>query len=145
MNINPYAAPTAALSKENADVAPPLWNPDAAGAWSLLFTPIFGSILLLKNWQAIGDQKWVKAAKIWLAVSIFMLFPSVFFPLVGLIYIIVWYFAWQRNQTRYVKERWGTDYPRKNWGLPIALGLVGNIVVSAVLIFLAALFFQTGR
>lgn len=122
--------------EEYPKVAPTLWNPDIAGVWSVFFTPIFGSILVLKNWQAIGDEGRVKAAKIWLLVSILMLIPVAFIPLLALIYLITWYFAWQRNQTKFIKEQWGKDYPRKSWGVPLLLGIVSVVFYSIIYIFL---------
>jgi len=46
--VNPYAPPAADLEARELGAVPALWNPNAAEAWSLLFTPIFGSILLLQ-------------------------------------------------------------------------------------------------
>ena len=55
--VNPFEPPKAGLDVPlAAEAGPALWNPDAAGAWSLLLTPIFGSVLVRKNWQAIGDE-----------------------------------------------------------------------------------------
>ena len=34
-----------------------LWNPDAAACWSMLFTPLFGTILVIRNWEALGEPK----------------------------------------------------------------------------------------
>ena len=53
---NPYSPPQSNTVSPPDSPAPSLWNPDVAGAWSLLFTPIFGSVLLLKNWRAIGRE-----------------------------------------------------------------------------------------
>ena len=55
-----YAPPTAHVDDVHAArqsaVAPPLWNPGAAMAWSLLFSPIFGAFVHMKNWQALGPS-----------------------------------------------------------------------------------------
>jgi len=109
------------------DVAPALWNPDAAGVWSVFLTPVFGSTLLLRNWQAIGDESRARTGRIWLIASVIMLVVSGFVPLLGFVYLVTWYFLWQRKQTKYVRERWGTDYPRKKWGKAVAIG-VGALV-----------------
>ena len=56
---NPYAPPTAAVADIGTATAaprPPLWNPGAAASWSLLLSPVFGAILHMKNWQAMGEQ-----------------------------------------------------------------------------------------
>ncbi len=119
---NPYAPPQSDTVSPTNSPAPSLWNPDAAGAWSLLFSPIFGSVLLLKNWQAIGREDKVGTARIWLIISIVMLVLTIFVGGVGLIYIIIWYFAWQKPQTKFVKTQWGKDYPRKSWKTPLLIG-----------------------
>ena len=132
MENNPDEAPKSNLESEISDVAPPLWNPDIAGVWSLFLTPIFGSTLVLINWKSIGDSARTRTAWIWLIVSIIMLIPTALFPGVGLAYIIIWYFIWQRKQTKYVKEHWGKDYPSKGWSKPLLIG-IGVMVVMSIL------------
>lgn len=127
MTPSPYAPPKASLETGAGDVAPALWNPDAAGVWSVFLTPVFGSTLLLRNWQAIGDESRARTGRIWLIASVIMLVVSGFVPLLGFVYLVTWYFLWQRKQTKYVRERWGTDYPRKKWGKAVAIG-VGALV-----------------
>jgi len=140
---NPFEPPKAKLEgahqAADPDGPPPaLWNPDAAGAWSLLLTPIFGSILLRKNWEAIGDPAKVRAATIWLAASIGIVIALwLYFPLGGLLYIYVWHLAWQRKQTDYVSDRWGTDYPRKGWLLPVTVGIVTQLGVGFAFVLIA--------
>ena len=134
---NPYAPPTANVEIRESEAAPALWNPNAAGLWSLLFTPIFGSVLLLKNWRAIGADDKVRSARIWLVVSIVMVVPTMVVGLVGFIYIIVWYFAWQKPQATFVKERWGNDYPRKSWGFPLLIALGCWLALAVVLVLVA--------
>jgi len=131
---NPFEPPKAALDVAvTPEVAPALWNPDAAGAWSLLFSPVFGSVLVRKNWQALGDEDKARAGAIWLGVSILMLVATLFTGVLGFLYIVVWYFAWQRPQTLYIKERWGKDYPRKGWG-PALLAALGVYIAVVVLL-----------
>ena len=132
---NPFEPPKAALVAEAADeVAPALWNPDAAGAWSLLLSPIFGSFLVRSNWRAIGDDEKARSGTVWIAVSVIMLaITSLAGSLFALIYIIVWYFAWQRPQSRYIKDRWGGGYPRKGWGKPIGIALLVYVATVAIL------------
>ena len=134
--INPFEPPKASLeTSADAEAAPALWNPDAAGLWSLLLTPIFGSILVRKNWRAIGDEAKARTGMVWIVASVLMLIPSIAFSLGPFIYIIVWYLAWQRPQAQYIKQRWGKDYPRKGWGMPLlwaVLIYVGAVVVLAV-------------
>lgn len=140
-SFNPYAPPSANVELRDTTEAPPaLWNPNAAGLWSLLFTPIFGSVLLLKNWREIGADDKVRSARTWLIVSIVVMIPAMFVGLVGFIYLIVWYFAWQKPQATFVKERWGNDYPRKPWGLPLLIAFGCWLAVVVVFVMLAVAF-----
>ena len=97
MNDNVYSAPKSDL---NLSISPDvqLWNPDAAGAWSLLFTPIFGSILVYKNWKSIGDIEQAEKAKKWIFISVFMSVISAVVGALGIIYICTWYFMSQKNK-----------------------------------------------
>jgi len=139
---NPYAAPKTTLEIETHDDAPPLWNPDVAGLWSLLFTPVFGSILVLKNWQAIGELEQIRAAKIWLAISILTYLVTLFFRPLGFIYIVVWYIGSQKKQTEYVKKRWEKSYPKKGWVVPILLGITSILVIAFILVLIEKLLFK---
>ena len=122
---NPYAPPKAAVhpGARSGTSAPSMWNPDAAGAWSLFLTPIFGSILVMLNWRTLGEGSRASSGVGWLIASVLMLFPSLLIPGIGLLWLIVWYFAWQRKQSKYVRERWGKDYPKRGWLTPILIGL----------------------
>lgn len=129
---NPYSTPKADLAVSTASPAPVLWNPDAAGAWSLLFTPVFGSALLLGNWKAIGDAAKIRTARLWLIVSIVLLLPTMILGGIGFVYIVVWYFAWQRPHTRFLTATWGEGYPRRGWTKPLMWGF--GIWISLVLL-----------
>jgi hypothetical protein len=132
---NPYAPPRSNLEiAPPLGPAPPLWNPDAAGAWSLLFTPVFGSTLVLLNWKAIGDEAQARTARNWLIASIAMLIPSGISG-VGLVWIIVWYYAWQRKQSRFIRETWAKDYPHRGWMVPLLCGF-GALLGIWLVIFL---------
>lgn len=59
---------TAAASSPDARPSPAtaaaaLWRPSAVAVWSLVFTPVFGSYLLMRNWQALGHQRAAGAAR----------------------------------------------------------------------------------
>ena len=122
-DANPYTPPQSDITPETESPTPGLWNPDAAGAWSLLFSPIFGSVLLLKNWQAMGRPDMAITARIWLIVSVIMFLLTIVSIFTGLIYIIFWYFAWQRPQSKYVAIQLGNNYHRKSWTAPILIGI----------------------
>ena len=51
----------------------------------------------------------------------------------------MWYFAFQRQQTLYVKERWGKTYPRKGWLVPLVAALFGWILVWLALVMVFAM------
>src|SRR5689334_11037068 len=104
---NPYAAPAAPLtdSPHLIEKAPTLWNPRAAAAWSLMFSPTFGAILHMLNWRALGDEARARVSRNWaigvLAVNLAMGVASVFAPdgggfdrlsrFFGLAVLLVWY------------------------------------------------------
>jgi hypothetical protein len=133
MSANPYQAPTAELrsAEPRAGAAPALWNPDAVGNWSLLFTPVFGAVLIARNWQALGEPKRASRARIWAWLAPPIVLVGGAFPL-----LIAWYFASNRPQARLVKQRWGSDYPRKPWAGALALGFA--VWLGLVLAYLAA-------
>jgi len=86
----------------------------------------------------------VRAGSAWVVVSILMFLVGFWFgfpiAMVSLPYIIVWYLAFQRPQAQYVKERWGKEYPRRGWAMPIVLALViyfGLVALVTVLFSLA--------
>lgn len=146
MDANIYSPPEADVQPK-VD-SPALWNPNASGLWSVLLTPAFGSILLLKNWHALGDESKIRTGRIWLGVSALMALCQFALPLVPavpqiihmpvqLIYLIVWYFAWQKPQTTYVQARWGTRYRRRGWSIPLLLGIGCWITVLIVIELLA--------
>lgn len=133
-----YSAPESKLdSPKDGSCQVALWNPDVAGAWSLLFSPIFGSILVHKNWVSLGEEERASKAKIWIYVSILMAVISAFIGLFGLIYIVVWYFSSQKKQTLYLKENYSGDYPKKGWLKPIGIALV---LLIGLIIILTAVF-----
>src|SRR3990172_9439245 len=96
-------SPAQPLDNQGYGTAPALWNPEAAGGWSLIFTPIFGAILVLKNWQALGAKEKIRGAQLWLIASIIMVVVQI---LVGIpllfVYLVIWYFASAKSQAKYV-------------------------------------------
>ena len=147
MESNRYAAPKANLeSPLSFQESPPLWNPEAAACWSLVFTPILGSALVMMNWTSMGETARAATAKIWLFVLIVAivgvsasgpLLRSV--PLIALskvvsfVLLMIWYFAEARPQARLVKSRYGRDYQRRGWTQPLLMSLVAFIVYSGLM------------
>jgi hypothetical protein len=93
MDNNIYQTPKSELEKIDELPNIQLWNPHVAGAWSLIFTPIFGTVLIKKNWVTLEETGKAKTASIWLYVSILFTVISNWLPIVALIYIVIWYFA----------------------------------------------------
>lgn len=120
---------------------PALWNPGAAVLWSLLFTPLFGAILHLRNWEALGERPRIARATAWLSATAVMTPLSITIGQLGpvrgsdvtcgilLIWLIIWYFASARHQVRFMKERFGADYPRRGWRAPL-FAAAGVVVLS---------------
>ena len=136
MNENPVQVSTAQpLNDQVQGATPAIWNPEAAGGWSLFFTPIFGSILVLRNWQALGVKEKIRSAQLWLIASIIMVVVQflVSAPLL-FVYLVIWYFASAKSQAKYVREKWGKEYPRKSWLWPLLIGF-GTVLAIFVFIF----------
>lgn len=114
--------------------APKIWNPSAAANWSLLFSPLFGQIIHLLNWKALGDTKQIPQTPIWIIVSCALLIGNALTPPefslsgVFILYLIIWYFVAARRQIRVVKNSFGGNYPKKGWIKPLGLGVLGFIV-----------------
>lgn len=112
---------------------PALWNPSAVQAWSLPFTWAFGSILLAKNWQALGNPARAQRCMLWFYSAVaFLLLAFVTpnspeiasaFRMVGLFILIVWVYAEARPQIKYVQEKFGNEYQRRSWGKPLGIGM----------------------
>lgn len=163
MSSNPYAAPRSRVD-DQAPAAPaaPIWNPNAAASWSLPFSPIFGAYLHMLNWHALGEGEKAANARVWVNVGIGLLPVYIGLGLasyygwtpadalsraLGIGFLLTWYFSAAKAQARYVKERFGKDYPRKPWGkaLLIAVGLMAAyIAVSFVAGMVAALVHPAG-
>jgi hypothetical protein len=149
MDNNPYAPPRANLDAPGrpggAAEAPALWNPAAAARWSLLFSPIFGAAIHMKNWQALGEPEKAATSRTWLiaclALSLLLLASAFVLPdspaldilsrVAGFGMLIAWYVGSAKRQVSYVAERFGTTYPRRGWGMPL---LYGTLVYVAIFV-----------
>lgn len=121
---------------ETADPKLHLWNPNAAANWSLLFTPAFGAYLHAANWTTLGDAKRANENRRWIWITVaFLLFNilTIFFPtspsidyvlrIVSLLILIYWYFGTAKPQINLVKKKFGNQYTRRSWWMPLFAGM----------------------
>ena len=114
-----------------------LWNPTACVNWSLLFTPIFGSLLVWRNYQILKDNSKARKALFWAIACIALAVISMFLPenkakpaLYAL--MIPWYILVARPQMKHVKERFGGTYPKKSWKQPLGIAIAGLVVYGVI-------------
>jgi uncharacterized protein YecT (DUF1311 family) len=154
-------APLASVSNKSnpkaganhSDSVGAIWNPNATGTWSYVFTPAFGSYMQMLNWQTLGQPEKAASAKTWFYISLLMLVGNIviraFMPdqkaaagiasAVLIIYLFVWYFGAGRAQAKYVKEKLGNTYPRKGWTKPLCIA-VAAMVANVAVVMAAAIF-----
>src|SRR5689334_11131364 len=149
--FDPYAPPASSGADPllpNASY--PIWNPRAAAAWSLLFSPIFGSILYVLNWRALDERRRARGVRTWLFVSLVFYLarmtltsaqlvsakvqPAVdlICMAVGLVYFIVWYVAAGREQIDYVDTRFQSGYAKRAWARPLLIALLVSILLGII-------------
>lgn len=153
MSANPFAPPRSSVDDVDAsqrEEIPELWNPNVAANWSLLFSPAFGAFIHMKNWQALGEPEKASASKVWVILTLVVIFAVAFLPMLlpatkaldslpnsfGFVLLFSWYFTSGRAQARYVHEQFGKSYPHKGWAKPLGiavLAILGFIVAGAIL------------
>jgi len=151
LEFNPYTAPQAQLDGHtDAGPSPAIWNPGAAAKWSLLFTPIFGALLHMKNWEALGrperataSMRWaIGSALLYLAlIAVVFILPEAMVDripdrLLGFALLIAWYMVNAKDQMDFVDYTYGKDFVRRGWGKPILFA-----VLVYVALFVAAVIF----
>jgi hypothetical protein len=99
--------------------------------------------------MTLNEPERARSAKAWFQGSLLLIAVSTFLPLMGvneqavrflgLPYLLIWYFAAGRPQARYVKEKYGKDYPRQPWGRPvlISIALFVAYLVLVVVVMMA--------
>ncbi|MGN6526593.1 MAG: hypothetical protein ACTHL8_09405 [Burkholderiaceae bacterium] len=147
---NSYAPPRAAVVEvASHEPAPRLWNPNAAASWSLVFSPVFGSILHMKNWKAMGDERRAATSRKWAIASAAFFVVAMLLGVArpqdkaidalsrigGLVLLLAWYYSIGKSQNALVLVRYGKNYPRKGWAKPLAtaIALLLAFIVAGVL------------
>ena len=130
-------------NKSGAANRPALYNPTAACVLALLFTPIFGALLQARNWDALGEHGRARASRMWVRTTLWLLFVFVIMQAVfqnepfmqfgGLYFLVVTWASWmvttgwkqigyagglfgRGHAWGYVRELFGSDYPRERLG-----------------------------
>ncbi|MET0983443.1 MAG: hypothetical protein ABWY02_15165 [Telluria sp.] len=145
----PAAATAVAATAATATAVPDplkrdaaLWRPSAVAAWSLVFTPVFGSYLLMRNWQALGQPQAAVAARRWLRASLGVLaleliagainrrlnggFP--FMQWLALAWLGLWLLAAALPQWQLVRRRFGRAYARQEWNGALATAVAFGVL-----------------
>jgi len=139
------------------DTVPALWRPSAVAAWSLFFTPVFGSWLLMHNWRVLGQVQAARAAQRWLLASVLVLALELlagavstrvngnapFAQWLAIAWLGLWLLGAAAPQWRLVRRRFGRRYARRGWngalGVAVAWGLAcwaaGAMLTSLLLAF----------
>jgi hypothetical protein len=152
---NPYAPPQSEVRDHaNVEESPALWNPRAAANWSLVFSPVFGATVQMKNWRALGKPDEAERSKTWALGSLgfFVVLALIggFAPgskaidllsnVLPLALLITWYYANGKAQQAFVVARFGTSYRKKGWLKPLGLAVLAMlafIVALAIVAFVA--------
>jgi len=132
---------TVLLNEQNLTEKPAIWNPYIVANLCLLFSPLFSTIIQYINWNALKQKDKAKLSRIWIftwiAILIIFLVLGVILPIEYLniyiscytIILIFWYFINGKNQSEYVKEKYGTEYKRKTWEIPLSITIGGLVTV----------------
>lgn len=124
MSDNPYAPP-ASVVEPRSHVR--LWTPNAAANWSVMFSAVFGAVLIYLNHKELGDKHRTEVAAAWCLACIGGLLTTATLRFAPLVVILVWYFGSAKPHAKAVRERFGDDYERRPWGKPILFGILGSI------------------
>lgn len=107
---------------------PSLWNTNAASLWSLLFSPIFGGIIVFKNWQSLGNEKKAKVSLGWVMGCALFAFVNLFLDMpmkIGYGVLLLWYFIDCRPQIQFIKTNLQEKYLKKSWNKPLVFAAIG--------------------
>ena len=112
-----FQQPSALLALDDVQ---PLWNPNAAANWSILFSPIFGAYIHAKNWERLGQpdkaassMNWVVGCSILWGLNLIVFLATVnskngpkdFANYASFVALLWWYFGSAKHQTKVMKEK----------------------------------------
>jgi ribosomal protein S27E len=144
-NVLPMGGPFGTQNQRNAiepstSVAPALWNPGAAGIWSLFIPWAMGPFLIAQNWRSLGESQranramnWFYAALVFTASVPFLRFVLPV-PIGGFVYLIgnptallIWNWAECESQRKLLKNLFANRYERRGLFFPILATIVLTI------------------
>ena len=130
-----------------ADRSGAIWNPMAVACWSLVFTPVFGAYLLMRNWETLGEPRQAARARVWFCFSLGLLGVQVLSAAInqrlnsesnlmhwlGLGYLAAWWIAAALPQARLVRSRYGAaGYSRRSWDLALLYAVLAGLACFTI-------------
>ena len=142
-----------ALAPDTAPAIAALWRPSAVAAWSLVFTPAFGSWLLMHNWRALGEPQAASRARLWLGASLAMLALQLLAGAINrrlngdaspmawlaIAWLLLWLLGAAWPQWIAVRRQYGRRYARRGWNGALGLAVVLGAACWAAGVLLGAL------
>ncbi len=118
--------------------APALWNPGAAGLWSLFLPWGRGAFLVRADWGALGETRQAQRAMKWFyaALAFMALMPIIavlqgptawagLFYLIGNpVALLIWNWAECERQRKLLRQLFNNHYPRRGLLLPIVITIL---------------------
>jgi len=149
MSANPYLPPAADLERKMpADTIPALWSPGVAAGLAFFLSPIFGALINMKNWDAMGEPVKARQSMMWIygTVGFYVLMlvaafsvPDEFasdglYRAAGLGFFIAWYMTSGKDQKDVVEYRYGKTFPKRGWAKPvlISIGAYITLIIAVV-------------
>ena len=133
----------------NSEDRPKLWNPNAAANWCIIFTPIFGSFLIARNWKELNQTQKSKNSMVWFYASIVTTLTLVcligfttyapLFRALPLLFLVIWYYVCAKKQVKFIKVN-QINYEKKSWGKPLLFGIAGHVIAFIVTFILFMVF-----
>lgn len=122
-----------------------IFSPNASAGLSIIFGPVFGTFLHMKNWKALGNPEAERNSLIWLSISVILL--AVFLALnfiqgfgdftdkgitaFSFWVTVIWYFTSGKKQLNYVKGI-KENVNKKSFVKPVLCGIFLIMVYGAI-------------